>query len=217
MDEKSKPSSHIQHGTVAQGILRSESNIRIDGILEGTADAKGCVSIGEKGSLKGTIHTKEARIDGHVRGSIEASGGVFLSKTCFVECDVSAVNLIVQPGGRLQGNFVITPNPEEHKQFGKQGKSDKDELVLKDVSVTVLLPNASQVRLIGNFFNWDHSKAIPFSRREGGRWSAQFRLKPGSYEYLLLVDGKSQIDPTNPQKVTNSYGGENSVLIVPKN
>jgi hypothetical protein len=37
-------------------------------------------------------------------------------------------------------------------------------------------------------------------------------LRPGRYEYKLVVDGRWVVDPLNPRKVPNDAGTENSVL-----
>lgn len=47
---------------------------------------------------------------------------------------------------------------------------------------------------------------------ENGVYSTDLMIQPGSYEYLLVLDGRDELDPNNPQKVSNGQGGYNSVL-----
>lgn len=217
MMDINKPASHIQHGTFAKGVLKTEGTIRIDGTLEGGVIAKNCVVVGRQGLLNGSIQTKDAKIDGTVRGRINANHSVYLSPTGDIDCDVSAANLIVEPGAIIKGHFNITPNHSIIETVEPFDSTWNDRLVFKDISISILIPDAKQVRLVGSFCDWDYSQTIPLQQSDDGLWSVQLELKPGSYEYLLLVDGHSQIDPTNPRKVTNSFGGHNSVLIVPQN
>lgn len=48
-----------------------------------------------------------------------------------------------------------------------------------------------------------------------GKWQARLNLNPGSYHYLLVVNGEDMNDPTNPVLVDNNNGGFNSVLSIP--
>ncbi len=47
-------------------------------------------------------------------------------------------------------------------------------------------------------------------------WKTGFLLEPGKYQYLVIIDGKEQTDPDNPQTAPNGFGGKNSVLAVGK-
>ena len=48
-----------------------------------------------------------------------------------------------------------------------------------------------------------------------GTWQAVVDLGPGSWQYKFIVDGKWITDPANPSKVDDTFGGYNSVLVVP--
>jgi len=47
---------------------------------------------------------------------------------------------------------------------------------------------------------------------ENGMWKTEIEIKPGTYQYLFVVDGKEMLDPKNPEKNSNGMGGFNSVL-----
>lgn len=78
---------------------------------------------------------------------------------------------------------------------------------------TLLAPEAREVFLVGDFNNWrpDELKA---RRLKGGIWRKALTLKPGSYQYLFLVDGQWWTDPDNAARVGNPFGTENSVITV---
>ena len=48
----------------------------------------------------------------------------------------------------------------------------------------------------------------------GGAIKKVMKLKPGVYQYRVIVDGIWQEDPGNPERVPNIYGGNNSLLNV---
>jgi chromosome partitioning protein len=73
-------------------------------------------------------------------------------------------------------------------------------------------PEATSVKIVGNFNNWIPADASNMERKEDGTWTKNFFLAPGSYQYRFVVDGKWVEDANNPKFVDNSYGGKNSVI-----
>ena len=78
---------------------------------------------------------------------------------------------------------------------------------------TLFAPEANEVFLIGDFNDWraDTLKARKF---KDGTWRKAVSLKPGTYQYLFLVDGQWWTDPENPVRARNPFGTENSVVEV---
>ena len=65
---------------------------------------------------------------------------------------------------------------------------------------------AQQVKLAGNFTNWQH-QAFPMTKTAEG-WVAKVKLKPGKYYYKFIINGGHWItDPQN--KLTEDDGREN--------
>lgn len=75
---------------------------------------------------------------------------------------------------------------------------------------------AQQVQVLGSWDGWQAPglMAIPI---ESGVWqTATLGLPAGRYVYKFLLDGARWLDdPANPQKAPDSYGGLNSLLIMP--
>jgi 1,4-alpha-glucan branching enzyme len=74
-------------------------------------------------------------------------------------------------------------------------------------------PTASAVSVAGTFNHWQPEAKSLHSAGEG-RWFKETALKPGTYEYCLVVDGQWMPDPTARETVPNPFGGRNSVLTV---
>jgi len=77
------------------------------------------------------------------------------------------------------------------------------------------IPDAEDVQVVGDFNDWKLGGKSQLDKGGDGRWSKFLRLDKGRYEYRLVVNGKWMTDPHNPQIISNPYGGENSVIIVP--
>jgi cellulose biosynthesis protein BcsQ len=69
-----------------------------------------------------------------------------------------------------------------------------------------------RVCLAGDFNGWVPDSGNLLELHEDGAWTKFFPLRPGRYEYKLIVDGKWLADPLNPNRVPNDTGSMNSVL-----
>lgn len=74
-------------------------------------------------------------------------------------------------------------------------------------------PAAKEVFVAGSFNGWEPF-SMPMTKEEGGTWANALVLRPGAYEYRLIVDGQWQDDPMSPRYVANPFGGLNSVVEV---
>ena len=66
------------------------------------------------------------------------------------------------------------------------------------------------MQLVGDFTHWQENP-INLKRQRGGTWQVTLPLPPGTYHYRFLVDGQWRDDPECTVRVTNPFGGENSV------
>jgi len=83
----------------------------------------------------------------------------------------------------------------------------------QEVKLELDLPTASQVFAAGEFNDWSPTETR-MQKDEDGIWRVTLKLKPGRYEYKFYADGQWLEDPKNPDKVSDPYGGNNSVLTV---
>ncbi|HHE40726.1 MAG TPA: hypothetical protein ENL10_04410 [Candidatus Cloacimonetes bacterium] len=73
-------------------------------------------------------------------------------------------------------------------------------------------PEATSVKIGGNFNNWNPTDDFLMERDEDGTWAKNIFLKPGTYQYRFIVDDEWIEDHTNSNYINNAYGGNNSVL-----
>jgi hypothetical protein len=89
---------------------------------------------------------------------------------------------------------------------GKPARTDGARILTLNVTV----PAARSVAVAGDFNGWDAGSHL-LKRRGADRWTITLPLRPGVYEYLLLVDGeKWLLDPENPVRIPDGFGGFNS-------
>ncbi len=75
-------------------------------------------------------------------------------------------------------------------------------------------PRAQQVKVAGDFNNWNASHAYQLMSLQNGHFATVIPLKHGSYRYRFIVDGQWIEDPSNPHKAVNTYGSFDSILTV---
>ena len=65
-----------------------------------------------------------------------------------------------------------------------------------------------------NNMNCTSSGALRYNGQLGV-FQAIIPFEPGQYRYRVVIDGRWQADPYNPDRHVNEYGEINSILIVP--
>lgn len=90
--------------TVIKGDITTESDIRIDGKLEGNLISKGRLIIGTSGSIIGEITCKSAEIEGLVEGKIAITELLSLKSTAKFSGEVLTGQLMIEPGAIFSGN-----------------------------------------------------------------------------------------------------------------
>lgn len=85
--------------------------------------------------------------------------------------------------------------------------------VMQQVTFSFFAPQAGAVLVAGDFTQWEVSP-ISLVRDPAGNWKTTVALRPGQYQYRLLVDGQWQNDPACPDVRPNEFGSANCVLSV---
>lgn len=90
-------------GTIVKGDVKSESDIRIDGIIEGTLVCDAKVVIGPTGFVQGTVTCRDAVLEGRIEGNIYVSELLNLRKTAQLNGEMETGKLIVEAGAIFNG------------------------------------------------------------------------------------------------------------------
>jgi hypothetical protein len=107
----------------------------------------------------------------------------------------------------------VTPIASDTQQLTPVANNGEERVVLQDVTLSIYLPKAKSVGVMGAFNDWD-AKRSPMTRGADGSWTITLRLPPGSYEYQFMTNGNTRMtDPTAPA-TDSEFGEANSVLTV---
>ena len=104
-DEGNNPErlNRIVEGTLIEGQIKSESNIRIDGHVKGLTTTKGRLVIGPNGIIEGEIVCKNADIEGNIKGKITVTELLSLKATSKLDGDIITKKLAIEPGAVFNG------------------------------------------------------------------------------------------------------------------
>jgi 1,4-alpha-glucan branching enzyme len=82
------------------------------------------------------------------------------------------------------------------------------------VTFVLVRPDAATMHVVGDFTDWQTSKAM--RRSAEGTWRVGVELPSGrEYGFRYLVDGLYCVnDPSADKYVANPYGSENSVVVL---
>lgn len=117
----------ISSGVEVEGKLNSNGNIRIDGIVNGNVNAKGNVTIGESGRIKGDIIAGVVIVGGSVDGSIEAKEKLTLESKSNLKGDLISNILVVEAGAMFDGTSKMGNKGSDFKPSLPQSSPQSNE------------------------------------------------------------------------------------------
>jgi cytoskeletal protein CcmA (bactofilin family) len=99
----SKETTIISTKTKINGNLKLDSNLHIDGEVEGKIESKSLVSIGKNGVVNGEIIAKKLVVNGKFIGKAECEY-IEILKQGILNGNIIVTNLIIEEGATFEGN-----------------------------------------------------------------------------------------------------------------
>ena len=95
-------------GSVFEGKLHFEGQVRIDGTFTGEITTTDLLIIGEGAKVSATINCGSVEIKGDINGNVNASDSIVLRATARVQADIYAPSLVIDKGAVFEGNSRMT-------------------------------------------------------------------------------------------------------------
>jgi cytoskeletal protein CcmA (bactofilin family) len=89
------------------GTLRSESNVYLEGKVEGTLEARDTIYIAERATIDARVKARSIVVSGHLTGHIDCEGRLEITPTGRLNGEVEAGSLIVHEGALIDGKFKM--------------------------------------------------------------------------------------------------------------
>ena len=94
----------IGAGTVIQGDIKTNGDIRIDGTLTGSISVKGKLVIGVSGSVEGEIICQNADISGTVKAKVTVAELLSFKASAKLSGDIVTNKIAIEPGAVFSGS-----------------------------------------------------------------------------------------------------------------
>lgn len=95
----------VNEGTTLTGDLEAQSDIRIDGTINGDLKCQAKVIIGPKGAIKGTVNCENAVIEGKFDGTLTVRDSLSIKETATIKGDVVTKKISMNPGCNFEGTL----------------------------------------------------------------------------------------------------------------
>ncbi|MEP6693958.1 MAG: polymer-forming cytoskeletal protein [Chloroflexota bacterium] len=117
-------------GSVFEGKLHFEGQVRIDGTFTGEITTTDLLVIGEGAKVSATINCGSVEIKGDITGNVNASESIILRPTARVQADIYSPSLVIDKGAVFEGNTrmtsgsrgLVTVASGDRREKNKKGK-----------------------------------------------------------------------------------------------
>lgn len=109
----------LTSGSKIIGTVITDSDMRVDGIIEGDVKCAGKLVIGEKGLIKGSVECQNAEIMGKLDGKINVKYALALRATSSLQGEISTSTLVIEPNAMFNGICSMASKAQEPLAKGK--------------------------------------------------------------------------------------------------
>ena len=121
--------NRIVEGTKIVGDLITDSNLRIDGEINGNVVSRSKVVIGESGVVHGDVSCVEADVEGNVTGKLEIEDLLVLREKSKIVGDIMTSKLQIEEGAVFVGSCKMAGHAvNKHASNKSTIKSDNIEI-----------------------------------------------------------------------------------------
>ena len=100
----------INKGCKITGHITADSDIRVDGVIEGEIVCKGKIIVGTEGLIIGPIACANAEIFGNTQGDMKVSDTLTLRSSSKISGDIKTKILVVEPNAIFNGTCSMGSN-----------------------------------------------------------------------------------------------------------
>lgn len=114
--------------TSYNGTIRSDGNVRIEGIYEGRIETAGNVIVGPSAKVLADIVANAVQVWGAVRGTITAQNRLEIMSSGRVWADIRATSLLIDEGGSFRGHCLMAGDNLESLSLLPAGEETRADL-----------------------------------------------------------------------------------------
>ncbi|MFQ3576269.1 MAG: polymer-forming cytoskeletal protein [Cytophagales bacterium] len=115
IEQTTNISNIIGKGTVIEGKITTQGNLRIEGKFVGNLETQSKLVTSESSELEGEIKAQNAEVAGKIKGAIYVDDMLVLKSSSFIDGDIYTSKLTVEPGARFNGVCKMEKSLNEKK------------------------------------------------------------------------------------------------------
>ncbi len=119
----------VGEGTVLEGTLHAESDVRVSGRIVGELRVEGKAIVAQDGTVEGEISAADADVAGNVQGEIYVSGRLVLKSTARVDGNIQAARIVVEEGALFTGECRMGDQVRPREQAPPRVSAGHDKKV----------------------------------------------------------------------------------------
>lgn len=100
--------THVAEGSHIEGSISGETEVLIDGALDGCVELEGRFVLGRRGRIHGDVNALSVQISGNVKGNVRAAEKIELAPTGSIEGDMAAPLIAIAEGGICNGRIEMS-------------------------------------------------------------------------------------------------------------
>lgn len=112
----------IGAGTMVEGDIKSNGDIRIDGTVTGNIVSKSKVVVGATGTIHGNVTSQNSDVSGTIRGKVTVTELLFLKSSANIQGDIVTGKLVVEVGASFTGTCNMGPVIKDMHNSDKQNE-----------------------------------------------------------------------------------------------
>lgn len=94
-------------GTVINGDLSSDGDLRIDGKINGQVSSKSKIAMGAGAEISGDVNARSADISGKIEGDVNIGETLFLRSSAKIKGNITTSKLVIESGAEFNGTCFM--------------------------------------------------------------------------------------------------------------
>ena len=102
------PRTYVGAGSHIEGSISGETEVVVDGSLEGCVELEGRFVVGTRGRIEGEVTARSVHVSGHVHGKVRATEKIEVAHSGSIAGDLTAPLISIAEGGVCNGRIKMT-------------------------------------------------------------------------------------------------------------
>lgn len=116
----------IVEGSKIIGDFMAESNVRIDGEIQGNVSSSSKIVIGQSGVIKGNLICSDADIEGTIEGLLKVEGLLTLRSNAKVTGEITTAKIQIEEGAQFSGQCKMSNFSASSTAAAKENSLQED-------------------------------------------------------------------------------------------